>query len=139
MHGHATIGCRKIIRVLEVISKHSNLSVPHHTTVRQWVIRYGCYNLQTPLEHANDWISIGDLTISVGKLKCLAILGVRMSYLKLREDLTLSHKDVEILGSFPCSQDQVQKLRALGFPIFVFLTAFSLLFMIALQAPSQDR
>jgi hypothetical protein len=53
------------------------------------------------LEKANDWISIGDLTISVGKLKCLAILGVRMNQLDTRNDLTLSHKDVEVLGLYP--------------------------------------
>jgi len=86
---------------LEIFSKNEDLSVPHHTTVRQWIIRYGCYHLQTPLEHADDWILIGDLTISVGKLKCLATLGVRMSHLKPQEDLTLSHKDIEILGLYP--------------------------------------
>src|SRR5262249_20246275 len=87
--------------VLEVFSNHTNLSVPHHTTVRQWIMRYGCYSLRAPLDHANDWIIIGDLTISVGKLKCLVNLGVRMNSLESREDLTLSHKDVEVLGIYP--------------------------------------
>jgi hypothetical protein len=53
------------------------------------------------LEQADDWIVIGDLTISVGKLKCLATLGVRMKDLELRDDLTLAHKDVEVLGIYP--------------------------------------
>lgn len=66
-----------------------------------WVIRYGCHQLQTPLKIANDWILIGDVTISVGKLKCLATLGIRMSALKYRDNLTLTHKDMEILGLYP--------------------------------------
>lgn len=101
LHGHATVGCRKIVKILEVFASQVGPDIPHHTTVRQWIIRYGCHNLQNPLEKADDWISIGDLTISVGKLKCLAILGVRMSQLEEREDLTLSHKDVEVIGIYP--------------------------------------
>ena len=101
LYGYATIACRKISRVLEVLLKNENLSAPHHTTVRLWVIRYGCHQLQTPLKIANDWILIGDVTIGVGKLKCLATLGVRMSALKYRDNLTLTHKDMEILGLYP--------------------------------------
>jgi hypothetical protein len=41
---------------------------------------------------------ISDITISFGKSKCLAILGARMDKLEQREDYTLSHQDVEILG-----------------------------------------
>ena len=101
LHGHATVGCRKIVRILEVFANNIELPVPHHTTIRQWIIRNGCHCLQSPLEKADDWISIGDLTISVGKLKCLAILGVRMNQLDTRGDLTLSHKDVEVIGLYP--------------------------------------
>lgn len=101
LHGHATLGCRKIVRVLEVFAKQVALSIPHHTTVRQWIIRHGCHSLQTPLNHADDWICIGDLTISVGKLKCLAVLGVQWCNLEAKSDLTLSHKDVELLGLYP--------------------------------------
>lgn len=95
------MGCRKIIRVLEVFAKQIEISIPHHTTVRQWVIRNGCYNLQLPLEKADDWVAIGDLTISLGKMKCLAILGVRMSNLEKKENLILTHSDVEVLGLYP--------------------------------------
>lgn len=101
MYGHATIGCRKIVRVLQVFANQVDFAIPHHTTIRQWIIRYGCHNLQTPLDKANDWIVIGDLTISAGKLKCLATLGVRKSKLETKEDLTLSHKDVAVLGLYP--------------------------------------
>lgn len=84
-----------------MFAKQINLATPHHTTIRQWIIRYGCHTLQTPLEQASDWIAIADLTINIGKLKCLAVLGVRSCDLEKREDLTLSHKEVEVLGLYP--------------------------------------
>lgn len=83
------------------IKKNIDISIPHHTTIRQWIIRYGCHNLCAPLNQANDWLTIGDLTISVGKLKCLATIGIRMSDLEQKENLILTHKDVEILGLYP--------------------------------------
>ena len=43
-------------------------------------------------------VAIGDITISLGKLKCLAILGTRVGELEQRADYTLNHQDVEILG-----------------------------------------
>lgn len=101
MYGHATIGCRKIVRVLEVFAKQISLSIPHHTTIRQWIIRHGCHSLQTPLDKTDDWIFIGDLTINAGKLKCLATLGIKKSDCELKNDLTLSHKDVVVLGLYP--------------------------------------
>lgn len=61
----------------------------------------GLHELYRPLEQAADWIAIGDLTIEIGKVKCLAIVGVRASKLELREDRTLSHSDVNILGLYP--------------------------------------
>lgn len=56
------------------------------------------HNLEKPIEKSDDMIAIGDITISLGKLKCLAILGARIGKLKQREDYTLNHQDVEILG-----------------------------------------
>jgi hypothetical protein len=51
-----------------------------------------------PIEKANDWIVIGDLTIDIGTVKCLTFLGVRLGRLENREDLTLNFGDVDILG-----------------------------------------
>ena len=79
----------------------SNSKAPHHTTIRNWVHVKGFHELYRPLEQAADWIAIGDLTIEIGKVKCLAIVGVRASKLELREDCTLSHNDVSILGLYP--------------------------------------
>ena len=52
------------------------------------------------LEKAKDWVAIFDLTIDVGALKCLLILGVQFSPLKARGDLCLAHNDVQVLGIY---------------------------------------
>jgi len=94
----ATLGCSKVAAVLKVIFGEITEKIPHHTTIRNWVIRNGCYNLVKPIEKSEDMVGIGDVTIALGKLKCLAILGVRMNTLEKRGDYTLAHNDVEILG-----------------------------------------
>ena len=65
------------------------------------MIRYGCYQLNKPLNKANDWIAIGDSTVSVGKTQCFAVLGIQISTLSSMENLTLTHKDVVVLGLYP--------------------------------------
>ncbi len=92
------MGCRKISRVFQVINQQG----PHHTTIRQWIIRNGCYVLNASLEKGGDWVVIADLTIDIGKMKCLGIVEVRMS--RLKDDLTLNHQDVEILGLHPVNK-----------------------------------
>jgi len=62
------------------------------------VLRNGYCHLHSPIEKANDWVAIADVTIDLGKVKCLTILGVRMSQLEHRGDYTLKYSDVEILG-----------------------------------------
>jgi hypothetical protein len=94
----ATLGCSKVAAVLKVIFGGITEKIPHHTTIRNWVIRNGCYTLLKPIEKSEDMVGIGDVTIALGKLKCLAILGVRMNTLEKRGDYTLAHSDVEILG-----------------------------------------
>ena len=101
LYSRAVMGCRKVARVLEVFGEYFSHSVPHHTTIRQWVVRNGCHTLNSPMEQANDWVAIGDLTISLGKMKCLAIVGAKMSNLQKRDDFKLTHEDVEIIGLYP--------------------------------------
>ncbi len=101
LYNQAVIGCRKIARVLCVVFKDILEKIPHHTTIRQWIVRNGYYFLHSPLQTANDWVAISDITIDVGKVKCLAIIGVRMCRLEWLGNCTLTHKDVTILGLYP--------------------------------------
>ncbi len=92
------IGPRKISRVLKTVLQQFNIPTPHHTTIRQWINRCALYKLQAPLEQSNDWVALGDVTVDIGKMKCLAILGVQMNKLNEAKNLILEHKDIEILG-----------------------------------------
>ena len=98
LYGQATLGCSKVSTVLKLIFGGITKRTPHRTTVRNWFIRNGVHNLKQPIEKSDDMVAIGDITISLGKLKCLAILGARTNKLDQCEDYTLNHQDVEILG-----------------------------------------
>lgn len=100
LYREASIGYQTISNVIKVISKQL-ISIPHYSTVRLWITRAGCYTLNKPIERGQDWVAIGDLTIDVGKVKCLAILGTRMNKLESRGDYILSHEDVVLLGLHP--------------------------------------
>lgn len=98
LYAKATLGCSKVAGALKVIFEGLNEKTPHRTTIRNWFVRNGVHNLEQPIEKSDDIVAIGDITISLGKLKCLAILGTRLDKLEQREDYTLNHEDVEILG-----------------------------------------
>jgi hypothetical protein len=101
LYRYASLGYRTISNVLKVIFNKCNFRKPHYTTVRTWIIRNGCYQLSKPIERADDWVVIGDLTLDIGKIKCLALLGVQMSKLEERGDYTLAHEDVVLLDLHP--------------------------------------
>lgn len=74
---------------------------PHFTTVRQWVLKKGYYQVaHRTFEKAKDWCAIFDLTVEVGALKCLLVLGIRLQSLKDRDCFNLSHRDTEVLGIY---------------------------------------
>jgi len=71
-----------------------------HTTIQNWILRIGLYELQRPKEFADDWIWIVDHTIQIGTIKVLLILGIRQS--KWTElDRPLVHTDLEVLELLP--------------------------------------
>lgn len=74
---------------------------PSVETCIQWEMKLGAYKLTRPKEAADDWIWIADHVVSKGAYKCLAVLGVRMSTLSKKEDLTVAYEDLEPLGIVP--------------------------------------
>ncbi len=74
---------------------------PAVETCIQWELKFGLYKLTRPKEMADDWIWIADHVVSKGVHKCLVVLGVRMSRLLKKGDLTISLEDVEPLGIVP--------------------------------------
>ena len=104
LYAHALIGCRKIARVLGIVLGRVGLSPPHHTTINQWIARSGCHQLKQPVEKADDWVALADVTVDIGVVKCLTVVGVRMSVLENQDHMTLSHSDVELLGIYPTNE-----------------------------------
>ena len=74
---------------------------PAPETCIQWEMKFGLHKLTRPKEAADDWIWIADHVVSKGIHKCLVVLGVRMSTLSQKRDLTISCEDVEPLGIVP--------------------------------------
>lgn len=75
--------------------------VPSPTSVRSWLLRVGLYQLQRPLEKADDWVWIVDHTVQIGELKCLIIVGFRLRAWQQQENRSLSYKDVELISLCP--------------------------------------
>ncbi|MGD9715314.1 MAG: hypothetical protein AB7V46_25150 [Thermomicrobiales bacterium] len=53
--------------------------VPHHTTIRWWLLRVGYYQLHRPKEVAEDWVWMIDHSNQIGQEKFLVVLGIRLS------------------------------------------------------------
>ena len=66
-----------------------------------WVLRLGLFMLSRPKEQASDWVWIIDHTIQIGPLKCLVVVGVRLSAWEAkraddRESSALAHHDLSM-------------------------------------------
>lgn len=72
-------------RLLEVFESFYPLDppddVPDWTTSRMWLMRLGLGQLRQPVVKANDWVLMLDHSIQLGRDRCLAVLGVRLSEL----------------------------------------------------------
>ena len=81
-----------------------------HTTIQNWILRIGLYELQRPKEFADDWIWIVDHTIQIGTIKVLLILGIRRSkWIQL--DRPLVHTDLEVLELLPVEVSNGEVVR----------------------------
>lgn len=76
---------RAVPRLLEVFESFYHLNppadVPDWTTSRMWLMRLGLGQLRQPVVKADDWVWMLDHSIQLGRDRCLAVLGVRLSEL----------------------------------------------------------
>lgn len=103
----ACVGLRCVEKVLQILTVFFPLfqSTPSYSSSRLWLLRVGYYKLKRPKQIADDWVWIVDFTIQAGCMKCLTILGVRLSLLNNgRQDKTLCHEDMEPIEVFPVQQ-----------------------------------
>jgi hypothetical protein len=92
---------RGIAKTFEILAINQADSSPNFNTIRQWVLRLGLYELKREKAYKLDWIFIVDMTIEIGKNKCLVILGIPQEKLAMiieKEARSLRHQDVEVLS-----------------------------------------
>jgi hypothetical protein len=76
-------------------------TIPSYSIIREWLGRVGLYELSREKEKREDWLLITDLSIELGKEKCLVILGVKQEYYiqeVVANQRGLKHQDVEVLS-----------------------------------------
>jgi len=79
------------------------LEAPTHTTIQNWILRLGLYELTRPRQRANDWIWIVDHTIQIGDIKCLRVVGIQASrWQELKRPV--EHRDLQVLELKPVAK-----------------------------------
>lgn len=94
-------------KVVEIMSRFFpfTVSIPSWSSHRLWLLRLGYYKLTRRKAIADDWVWIVDFTIQAGSMKCLSVIGLRLSeWRNEREDKTLCHADVEPITLVPVEQ-----------------------------------
>lgn len=73
---------------------------PAASTGQTWLLQVGLYELQRPKEAADDWIWIVDHSVQLGTLKCLVIVGCRLSAW-LAADRPVQLQDLSVMALEP--------------------------------------
>ncbi len=85
---------------LSYVPPSLSLSAPSWGCGRFWVLRLGYYKLMRPKDIADDWVWIVDHSTQLDTLKCLVILGVRLSCLPVPLR-SLRYEDMEPIEVLP--------------------------------------
>jgi hypothetical protein len=73
-----------------------DIPVPARSTIGQWFSIIGLYIYNLPIENADDWIWLIDLSVPVGIRKLCVILGIRKSALQ-KGRYNVTHKDMTVI------------------------------------------
>lgn len=65
-------------------------------TIRHWLHRLGCYQLQRPVERRDDWVVFLDHTLERGATRCLLVLGLPLEHWQ-QHGGGLTHTDMQVL------------------------------------------
>jgi hypothetical protein len=113
----AGISLRGTSRVLALLVDVLGLpfDVPHWTTGRLWLQRFGLARLNAPKPVADDWAWMIDHSVQIGKEKVLVILGIRLQDLP-PPGQCLTHDRMELIALEPMEsstrQDVADHLEA---------------------------
>jgi hypothetical protein len=70
---------------------------PCAETIRLWLLRVGLFLLRRPLPRCTDWVYLLDLTIQLGRHKCLVVLGISLAAFR-EKGFRLDHHDIHVLS-----------------------------------------
>lgn len=113
----AGISLRGTSRVLALLADVFGLpfDVPHWTTGRLWLQRFGLAQLAGPKAVAPDWVWLIDHSVQIGTQKVLVILGIRLTDLP-PPGQCLTHDQMELIALEPMDtstrQDVADRLEA---------------------------
>jgi hypothetical protein len=122
---HAAVSLRGASGVLGII-QHLLPDVqrtPCANAGQMWLLRIGLYEVTRPKEKADDWVWLVDHTVQIGAMKCLLVVGCRLTAWQA-ERRPLEHTDLEVLALEPVIrsdgevvQEQLEAVsRELGVP-----------------------
>lgn len=107
----AFTGFRGGARSLEITAEVMGSGSPSYGSIRLWTFRLGYYLLQRPIEHREDRIFIADMTVELGKSKCLLILGVSESRFR-QANFCFTQHDTEVLALEIFTQSKGEDIAA---------------------------
>jgi hypothetical protein len=100
---HGPTSLRGASGVLSLVASHlfpGVISTPCPNCGTNWLLRIGLFELMRPLDLADDWVWLVDHTVQVGPVKCLLIVGCRLSVWRgLNRPLT--HQDLNVIALEP--------------------------------------
>lgn len=92
---------RGVAKWLSQVAVWLGWGTPSYSSIRQWVLRMGLYELQRPRTPRADWLTVVDMTLELGTYKCLVLLGISQSKWQSLVDTeagALSYQAMEFLG-----------------------------------------
>jgi hypothetical protein len=84
--------------------------LPHWTTGRLWLLRWGLWQLQQAKELAQDWAWLIDHSVQIGQTKCLVIVGFRLKDLPAPGQ-SLRHRDLKLIALEPMDSSNQQQMQ----------------------------
>jgi hypothetical protein len=87
---------RGAVGSLSIFSDVYSTALPAHTTIQNWIVQYGIFELLRPLPRRDDWVYILDHTIEFSTQKCLLILGITLEQFR-KNNCIIRHEDVRVL------------------------------------------
>ncbi len=93
-------GASRVCGIINNIAGLNPFEYPSHTTVQNFILRVGLYLLKRDNQRHDDWIWIVDHTYSIGTLKVLFVLGIRLSHF-VTLARPLQYQDLTVLLMLP--------------------------------------